>query len=91
MNTTYLPNNTHVEDYYRYNVIISWFGVAFSIITSTIAILGNSLVIYAGKQQTANGDSLRYLDNVIKSLAMTDLLFGLIGTPFNCINIYLGR
>ena len=64
--------------------------VAFSIITSFIAILGNSLVIYASRRKEHRG-RLRYLDGAIRSLALTDLLYGLIGTPVNCVNQYLGR
>ena len=74
---------------YNKNVGLYWAFVAFAFVTSSIAILGNSLVIYAA-QQTANRGRLRYLDSVVKSLAMTDLLYGLIGAPFTYVNFYLG-
>ena len=75
---------------YENIVVMFWVFVTFSIIMSSMAILGNSLVIYAG-QQKGNRGRLRYLDSVVKSLAMTDLLHGLIGTPLNYVNHYLGR
>ena len=86
MKTTYCSAGACYEN----NVAMFWVFVGFSVITSSIAILGNSLVIYAGRQ-TSNRGRLRYLDGAVKSLAMTDLLYGLIGTPFNYVNHYLGR
>ena len=73
----------------RFCDVIFWTGVLISIVTSITAVLGNGLVIYAAHQKVNRG-RLRYLDSVIRSLAMTDLLFGLIGTPFNYFNIYIG-
>ena len=48
-----------------------------------IAIFGNALVLYAayGKRTLLKGTAVRDLDIVIKSLAVTDLLIGLVGVP----------
>ena len=97
MNTTTLftTNTTNTTTYcsagacYENTKVVYWCFVGFSVITSLIAILGNTLVIYAG-QQRGNRGRLKYLDGMVQSLAVTDLVYGLIGTPFNYVNHYLG-
>ena len=89
-----LANEVHELTYcnqgacYGKQAVTFWGFVLFSILTSFTAILGNSLVIYAGSR-TVNKGRLKYLDGMVKSLAMTDLLYGLVATPFNFVNYYL--
>ena len=54
-----------------------------AILFAVIAILGNSLVLYAayGTKNLLQVNALRDLDIVIKSLAITDLMVGLVGIP----------
>ena len=57
----------------------------FYLCIAFVCIVGNALVIYASYGNNNRGP-LRYLDDLVKSLAVTDLLFGLFGVP--CV-IYL--
>ena len=67
--------------------------VAFfaTLLTAIVAIVGNGLVLYAayGKKSLLRVKALRSLDIVIKSLAVTDLMVGLIGIPCRIIAINL--
>ena len=51
-----------------------------------IALVGNSLVLYAA-WSTKNLGTLRYFDSAIKSLAVADMLFGLIAIPLRMVYI----
>jgi hypothetical protein len=53
---------------------------AINICVAIIAVLGNGLVLYAAYGNRNNG-RLNYLDGVIKSLAVNDLIYGLFGVP----------
>ena len=57
--------------------------ILLSILIALVAIFGNALVLYAayGKRTLLQGTIVRDLDIVIKSLAVTDLLIGLVGVP----------
>ena len=67
--------------------------VAFfpTLLTAIVAIVGNGLVLYAayGKKSLLRVKALRSLDIVIKSLAVTDLIVGLVGIPCRIIAITL--
>ena len=75
---------------YDKHFALFWSLVAFSLLIAAITIIGNGLVIYA-TYSTKNLGRLRYLDGVVRSLAFTDLLFGLLGTPLVVINYYKGK
>ena len=57
----------------------------FYLCIALVCIGGNAMDIYASYGNNNRGP-LRYLDDLVKSLAATDLLFGLFGIP--CV-IYL--
>ena len=65
-----------------------WFFLSLTVLNSFVAVLGNGLVIYAGLRYRNDG-RLRYLDGVVKSLALTDLLYASLGVFANYINYYL--
>ena len=67
---------------------VSFFAI---LLTAIVAIVGNGLVLYAayGKKSLLRVKALRSLDIVIKSLAVTDLMVGLIGIPCRIIAINL--
>jgi hypothetical protein len=54
---------------------------AINICVAIIAVLGNGLVLYAAYGNRNNG-RLNYLDGVIKSLAVNDLIYGFFGIPW---------
>ena len=79
------------ESTYERHKAFFWGGVALYLCLSIIAIAGNGLVLYTSFTNFNMG-SLRHLDTVIKSLAMADLLFGLIGIPCKIVNdYYIGK
>ena len=65
-----------------------WLFLVFTIINSVVAITGNGLVIYAGLRYRNDG-RMRYLDGVVKSLALTDLFYASFGVLANYVNYYL--
>ena len=79
------------ENTYDRNRAVIWFAFAVYICMAIIATIGNGLVLYAAHVGHNTG-RLRYLDGVIKSLAMTDMLFGVIGIPCMLIaDYYTGK
>ena len=58
------------------------------VIIALIAVVGNGMVLYASYGNKNTG-RLQYLDSLIKSLAVTDMLYGLIGIPCRILNTYL--
>ena len=76
---------------YDRNKIIFWGLTALYLCVALLAAVGNGLVLFAA-YGNRNCGPLRILDSVIKSLAMTDMLYGLIGMPCRLIGMcYEGR
>ena len=67
------------------------FEVVLGILVAMVAIMGNGLVLYAayGKRNSMKFSRLRDLDIVIKSLAVTDLLIGLVGIPARALALWV--
>ena len=70
--------------------ILFWVMVVFYAIVGTVSAIGNGMVLYASCGNKNIG-RLRYLDNVIRSLAATDFLFGVVGIPCMVFTYYMGR
>ena len=51
-----------------------------STILSLVSIIGNAMVLYIGGRRRVTG-SLRHLNSGIRSLAVTDLLIGVVAMP----------
>ena len=65
---------------YEQNVATYWtYGIIYVLIGGT-AVIGNGFVLLV-THGNRNSGPLRHLDNVIKSLAVADMLFGLLGIP----------
>ena len=75
---------------YERNKPLLWSTGFVCIVISIICIIGNGMVIYVS-HQTRNTGRFNYLDGVVKSLAVTDFLFGLIGIPVIITTYYLGK
>ena len=84
-----IPSFNHTSTYEESKPLF-WCFVSVCIVIAIIGIIGNGLVIYASHQSRSSG-RFRYLDSVIKSLAVTDFLFGLVGTPLIITTYYLGK
>ena len=82
-------NSTSLTGYEKNKSLFWCFAVA-CICVAIITIIGNGFVIVAA-QRKRNVSRLRYFDGLVKSLALTDCLFGAIGVPLIVVNYYLGK
>lgn len=81
---------SYYETNYEENKALFWLIAVFYLVLALVAVIGNGLVLYAS-YGTTNCGPLRHLDDAIKSLAVADLLFGLLGTPFLIYLYYMGE
>ena len=89
-NHTISINDTQQPSSYEKNKVLFWCFATVCVIITIITIIGNGIVVIAS-HQTRNNNRLRHLDGVVKSLAVTDFLFGLFGAPLVALNYYLGK
>ena len=83
--TTNLPETPMNE--YEKNKGTFWVIATIYLIVALVAIAGNGLVLYVSFTRRNLG-SLRHFDSVIKSLAINDLLLGLIAIPCSIYQAY---
>ena len=82
---------TAEESTYEKIAVLFWLGVVLYLFLALLAIVGNALVLYTTLEDINMGP-LRYLDDVIKSLALADMLYGLIGVPCKITaDYYVGK
>ena len=62
------------------NEILLWITAAVSTIIVTLGAVANTLVLYYAKQEPPTG-ILIHLNRVVKHLAISDLLYGVLATP----------
>ena len=74
---------------YEKNKSLFWCFAVACICVAIVTIIGNGFVIIAAKRNR-NTSRLRYFDGLVKSLALTDFLFGAVGVPLIVVNYYLG-
>ena len=84
--TTYTAVTTVYEDTF----VMFWGLVTLYICLAVVTVIGNSLVIYAAHVHRDN-DISKSLALAIKSLAVADMLYGLLGAPFQIYGYYLGK
>ena len=87
MNRTAVTNQTTG---YTEPTALFWALLVFYLCIAVVGIIGNCLVIYAS-YGNKNSGPLRYLDDVVKSLAVTDMLFGVVGAPCIIFIYYMGE
>ena len=75
------------DSLYERNTVMFWGMVTISLILALLSIIGNGLVLYTSFGGL-NVGPLGHLDNVIKSLAMADMFYGLIGIPCKIFGDY---
>ena len=63
--------------------------IVISVILATITVIGNGIVIYLGSR-ARYGETLKYLNKPVRSLAVTDILIGVIGMPLIVTYYVLG-
>ena len=54
------------------------------ILMGVVSFLGNGLVVYISRLKKDTG-KFQYVNKVVKHLALSDFLYGLIGIPFNML------
>ena len=74
------------EKWYIYGF---WGYVTSYLLISSISVMANGFLLFVTYGERNSG-VLRYLCNAIKSLAIADMLFGLIGAPIWVFNDYRG-
>ena len=84
--TTIGSSNISVSSYEKHKELF-WVFATIYLFIGLLAVVGNVLVLYASIS-TRNIGRLRYFDGLIKSLAVADMLFGLIGIPGKIITSY---
>ena len=70
--------------------IFIWVSIAVCILTSAIGIAGNGLVIYFANQNTLDR-KFRYLNKVVKQLAVADFLYSILAAPLQMVYWAEGR
>ena len=68
--------------------ILFWIWCSIYSSIALVTVIGNGLVLYAALK-TRNMGRLRFFDGTIKSLALTDLLIGLVGIPGRITTLYI--
>ena len=82
-------NSKEIEErsIYQGNILIFWIFATTITCIGLIAVVANGIVLYITTFYKNNGP-LKSLDSVIKSLAVADMLFGLIGIPCRLIGAW---
>ena len=75
---------------YQTGWIVFWCTATLCMIAGVISILGNGLVLYVSIQNKDTG-RFRYVNWVVRNLALCDLLFGLVGTPLTILFWHWGK
>ena len=88
--TNNVTSNPSDDPFYLKHPEIFWCFCSVCIIVAILTILGNGLVIYVSHVTRSTG-RLRYLDNVVYSLAVTDFLFGIVGVPIITSQYYMRK
>ena len=94
-NVTNVSCNSSVIDeasfwYYDHKSLF-WMLISISIIIALAGAIGNALVIYASTRARHMKDGFRYLNDAVKSLAVTDFCLSVFGTPFSVVYWYWGK
>ena len=80
-------SESYTPIYEKYDILFwAWGSIYLSI--ALVAVIGNILVLYAALK-TRNMGRLRFFDGTIMSLAIADLLIGLIGIPGRITSLYI--
>ena len=86
---TFTNLNETVLTGYEKNKFLFWCFASICLCVAFVTITGNGIVIaVSGKKR--NMARLKHFDGIVKSLAVTDFLLGVVGVPLIVLNYYLG-
>jgi len=69
--------------------VVFWICVVICVVMGMISAFGNGLVVYVSYKKEDFG-GFRHVNSVVKNLAFSDCLFGLIGCPLTILFWYWG-
>ena len=78
--------NSTVLTSYEKNEYLFWCFAFVCLNIAMVTIIGNGIVVIVSHRSR----NTQHLDGVVKSLAVTDFMFGVLGTPLIALNYYLG-
>ena len=84
------PNISACESYQEesqineINEALFWTAVAVSTLISIFGAIANIIVIYFANQEPSTG-TLHHLNNVVKHLAVSDTLYGVLACPLSLV------
>ena len=70
--------------------VVFWLCVSICIVIGILSSFGNGLVVYVSYKKEDFG-GFRHVNSVVKNLAFSDCLFGLIGCPLTIVFWYWGK
>ena len=78
------------NDHPQANEIAFWFSEVLCLLIGIACLLGNGLVLYVSSSKLDTG-RFQHINAVVKNLAASDFLFGLIGIPLVMYWWWLGK
>ena len=72
------------------NQVLFWTAAVVSILISIFGVIANCLVIYFANQEPSTG-ALRHLNQVVKHLAVADMLYGVLVSPCSLAYWKIGK
>ena len=72
------------------NEVLFWITTVVSVLIVIPGVVANVLVLYYAKQEPSIGP-LRHLNKVVKHLAVSDILLGVLATPLSLAYWYMGN
>lgn len=87
-------NSTSIDEsdlwYYNHKSLF-WILIFISMLIALAGVLGNAMVIYAATRKRHMSGGFSYLNNAVKSLAITDFCFSLFATPLSIVYWYWSK
>ena len=85
-------NNSTNEAFVHHDIeeTTFWVSVVLCLIIGIVSALGNGLVLYVSSKKDDIG-GFCHINWVVRNLALSDLLFGLIGCPLTIVFWYWGK
>ena len=90
MNTTFSYEVAYKDEDETKPFTTFYVGVVVCSLMGLVSSFGNGLVMYISTMKNDQG-RFQYVNMVVKNLALTDFLYGVIGVPMNILFWYSGK